>query len=277
MQILKYQWDNSSGNWEPFFSIINENNFGKMKLINENINMILGRKRCVGYFKDGRHVSCPENRFIDNGWNCEECKEKDDYFLCIKCNGSKCINEKQRDGCIKNNYYIYLAAFDSILKVGISFQFRLLNRFIEQGADFAASIAMVKDGMEARKIESLIKERLNITDKVNGIQKRIFGDPNKSIKNIITSISKLKEIDEIRSYMIKPEIYNLSSYYKLPNIDYEPRFINIKDNIEIEGKIVAAKGPLILIEDDELFSINAHSMIGRDVIFKDMPLKKFLH
>ena len=268
MQIVKYQWDNFSGTWEPFFSVINENNFGKMKLINENVNMFLGKKKCIGYFKDGKHISCPENRFVDNGWNCDECKKKDDYFLCIKCNGSKCINEKQKDACTKNNYYIYLAAFDSILKVGISFQFRLLNRFIEQGADFAASVAMIKGGGEARKIESLIKERLNITDKVNGVQKRIFGDPNISVKNIIRGISKLRDIEEIRNHMIKPEIYDLRHYYRTIAIKYEPRFISVKDDMEIDGKIIAAKGPLIVMENSELFSINAHNMIGRDAVIQ---------
>ncbi|MFC2143080.1 DUF2797 domain-containing protein [Candidatus Aenigmatarchaeota archaeon] len=230
MQIIKYRWEK----WRPLFIIRDDGKLTKLDLLNNDISFKLGKKRCIGYYKSGKYRPCPDNVEIESGWSCNDCVKKDDFFMCVKCDGSGCINEKQRKSCKKNKYFIYLASFDSILKVGISYEFRLLERFVEQGADMAAKIAVVKDGKEARQIEQRIKKYLNITDRVRGESKNIFGDPNKSIVNILDSIDKLMKAG---FDLIEPEIFDLRRYYNLQNITKHPSLLTIKDDIKLIGNV----------------------------------------
>jgi len=266
VHVIKYQWEN----WEPLFYLLNGGALDKTKILNENFSITMGEKRCIGYFKNGKHFPCPHNKKIMYGYNCDECAKMDDYFSCIKCNGEYCLNHKQRKNCKENNYFIYLATFGPVIKVGISFEMRILKRLVEQGADFAAKIAFVKDGMVARRIESRISDFLNITDRVNGEEKyyNLFANPNDCMKRIIESIKKIKENSEIRRYLIKPEIFDLRQYYRLQNVASEPKKVKIKKGTIISGKAVAAKGNLVIFkENDKFFVVNAHEIVSRVINF----------
>ncbi|MEM7819785.1 MAG: DUF2797 domain-containing protein [Candidatus Aenigmatarchaeota archaeon] len=262
MQIIKYKWYD----FEPFF-ILNNNGLFKMKLFMQDINIKIGKKFCIGFFKDGKYNQCPESREIEYGHHCNECMINDDFFQCIQCDGTICINEKRRNECITNNYFIYLAAFDNILKVGISYEHRIIERLIEQGADFGAKIAFVKDGKNVRIIEQQIKKTLSISDRVRGEEKQavLFGNPNRSAMAISNAIKKLR--NNGMEYLIRPEIYDLRKYYHLENVFSKPKEIKINDDIDISGKVVASKGNiLVLMSDDKFYSINAHNLIGRDIL-----------
>ena len=173
MQIIKYSWKHDSGGFEPSFLMSNGT---RMRLFDNRIMMEIGEKSCTGYTEGGKRHECPNSARIDYGYMCNECRMNDDFFNCIQCTGAECINARQRDSCMENNYFIYLASFDNILKVGISFERRILERLIEQGADFGAKIARVKDGKEVRCIEQDIRRHLGITDRVvsKDKHKRLF-------------------------------------------------------------------------------------------------------
>jgi len=261
MQITKYRWEN----WEPTLILRDNDYMSKIRLINQKINFRIGKKMCIGFYKNGKHNPCPKSREILTDWFCRDCIKKDDFFLCVKCDGSDCINEKQRGSCKENNYFIYLAAFDNILKVGISYEFRFLERLVEQGADLAAKIVFLKDGKKARQMEQEIKQQLNVVDRIRGFQKHeiLFGDPNKCAVNIMNALSKLEK----NGFDIKDtEIYDLRNYYRLGNILSKPQKIEIKENTELKGEVVSAKGNIIVFRNEEsFFSINSHDIIGRVV------------
>lgn len=269
MQLIRYKWDTNLVAGEPFLFARSEDKIEKIKLFDEKISARLGKRFCIGYMKNGRHFDCPEKRSVDREKVCRTCALNDDFFLCMKCTGEECINEIQRPACMMNNYYIYLAAFGTILKVGISYERRLLERLVEQGADMGAKIGMVKDGKLVRLVEQQIRKELNITDRLSGAEKQrvLFGSPNVAAANIIQAFNRLKS-NGLSQHLIHPEIYNLQSIYRLSSVTALPKAVQPKEGVKLEGEVIAAKGNIIILKNpDGLFSINAHSLIGCDVEF----------
>src|SRR3989338_6537523 len=267
MQLVKYKWDVKGLSGQPFLFARDGKETVKIKLFDEKISMKLGKRTCIGYNKNGTHLECPRKRSVDNERVCRECALNDDFFMCMKCTGQECINEPQRPSCTENKYFIYLAAFNSILKVGVSYQFRVMERLIEQGADMGAKIGFVKDGKLAREIEQKISRELNIIDRVSGIdkQKMLFGNINVAAVNIFNAYSRLKS-NGFGSYLISPEIYNLQGIYRLSAVSRMPVPLELKDGTCISGDVLAAKGNIIVIKNETgLFSVNASKLLGCSV------------
>lgn len=266
MQLVKYKWETNRISGEPFLFGREGDALLRIKLFDEKLSMKLGKKYCTGYIKNSRHFECPKSRPLDNERVCRECALNDDFFLCMKCTGEECINEPQRSACMINKYYIYLAAFSTMLKVGISYERRLLERLIEQGADMGAKIGVVQDGKLVRLIEQQIRKELNICDRVSGAekQKMLFGDPNVAAINIFNAFNKLKS-NGCSEYLTTPEIYNLQSIYRLSSVSTMPKILQPKEGSLLKGEVIAAKGNIIVLKNqDSLFSVNAHSLIGCD-------------
>lgn len=267
MQLIKYKWDVHGFSGQPFLIARDNSDIVKIKLFDENIKMKFGKKTCTGYAKNGVHFECPAKRTVENEHVCRECALNDDFFLCMKCTGEECINEPQRPSCIKNKYFIYLAAFSSMLKVGISYEFRIMERLIEQGADMGAKIGVVKDGKLARIVEQKIRQELGICDRVSGIDKHraLFGSINTASVNILNAYNKLK-CNGISSHLINPEIYNLQNIYRLSSITSMPSLLEVKEDTVMSGAVMAAKGNILVIKNDSgIFSVNTHRLIGCDV------------
>lgn len=235
-------------------------------LFDQKIDWKLGKKYCVGYWKNG-YRPCPNNAEISYGSKCKVCKQLDEYFNCMKCNGSKCLNKKKRKACMQDEFYIYLASFDSLLKVGISRPYRLKLRLVEQGADFAAKLTSVEDGMKARRTEQKIVSTLGITDRVNGQQKfnSLFADPNTSLKNLLDGVERLKKAEMLKN---DAEIFDLRKFYRLEKLSSIPTFVTGLKNKELSGHVKALKGNLMIIDaENNLLAVNTHELIGRKIKF----------
>ena len=263
-QIVKYKWDLAENG--PSLILKEKNGLDSIMLFEKDIAFRTGERRCIGFFCGGRHFECPDNRIVDGDYCCNECRIRDDFSMCIRCDGSFCSNEKNRRECERNNYFVYLAAFDSLLKVGISFERRLQERLVEQGADFGAKVALIRDGQRVRLLEQQIRKTLGIADRVRGKDKRskLFGNPNVSASAIYKSIILLRK--NFSEFMVPPEIYDLRKYYNLQNVLSNPEHIDIKEGTELKGRVVAAKGNIMVMQNSNgFFSVNAHDMIGREV------------
>ncbi|MEK6888194.1 MAG: DUF2797 domain-containing protein [Candidatus Aenigmatarchaeota archaeon] len=267
MQLIKYKWDTNGVAGEPFLFARDKGKVTKMKLFDENLNIKIGKRRCTGFTRNGRHFECPKMRIVESEKMCRECALNDDFFLCMKCTGEECINESQRKSCQKNNYYIYLAAFSTMLKVGISYEHRILERLIEQGADMGAKIGMTQDGKIARSIEQKIRSELNICDRVTGAEKHnmLFGNPNIAAVNISNAFSKLKS-NGLSQHLINPEIYNLQSIYRLSAVKFMPQVFTAEEGSCLDGNVVAAKGNIMVVKGGSgLLSVNAHRLVGCEI------------
>lgn len=272
MQAIKYKWLMGRDAAEPYLIVQNNGETERLQLLGNRLFMTIGEKTCIGYYHDGKSFACAQERVLEHGWSCNECKMNDDFALCMQCNGSECINMKQREECSELIYYIYLAAFSNILKVGISMERRIMERLVEQGADLGALIALVKDGKEVRLVEQQIARKLNITDRIRGAQKHdlIFGNPNIAAANILNALKKLGE-NGFSRYMIKPEIYDLRPYYRLHNVFSDPQRIVVSNGCTIKGTPVAAKGNIIILQDNGgFYSLNSHDLIGRKMVCEDV-------
>jgi hypothetical protein len=264
MRIIKYKWLVHEKQLQPFFITDDQK---KIKLLGEKIDFAIGEKHCIGYFSGGRYAPCPADRLVESGWNCNACRLNDDFFMCIKCTGEECANKRQRASCEDSIYFVYLAAFGDLIKVGISHERRLLERLVEQGADFGAKVACVKDGKAVRGIEQSIQKQLGIVDFVRGESKQnmIFSRPNISIPRLFSAISALRT-NGFAPHMVPPEIYDLRDYYNLKSVEYNPEPLKIGKDTKLSGDVVTAKGNVLIIKDHHrLYSINAHDMIGRDI------------
>ncbi len=262
MQIIKYKWEN----WRPHFILRDEDALEKLALLGSDVSFHIGKKLCTGFVRDGKHSPCKNRRETED--MCNECKLEDEYFFCIRCDGSECINRKKRDECKKNYYYIYLAAFGPLLKVGVSHEFRLLERLVEQGADFGAKIARVQDGKLVRAMEQEIKKEIKIADRITGEQKfsTLFGNPNVAVANIYRAISLLKT-NGFAKHLSGPEVYDLREYYNLQNVMSQPQEMAVQEGLDIAGRVVSAKGNLIILQKEKMFfSVNAHRLVGREII-----------
>jgi len=260
MQIIKYSWDK----FEPKL-VLKDDQITRMNLFDKDISIKFNDKICIGFY-NGKHYPCPERRILEYGYNCIDCRKSDRFSLCMQCTGEECINPKRRDECKEEEYFVYLAVFDSLIKVGVSLDRRIIERLVEQGADFGARLMQVKDGKEVRIIERNIMNTLNITDRVRGNQKaeRIFCNPNVAMKNLYKNIINLKNLFPEKLNNI--EIHDLRNYYRLHNVKKDPKLLKVSNGIKLEGRVVAAKGNIVILNNQNMFySLNAHEMVGREV------------
>lgn len=263
MQAIKYRWEE----WEPCLVLRNEERLEKMRLFGAALSMTVGKKHCIGFSSSGRSYPCPELKEIESGYYCAGCVASDDFFPCVQCTGAECINPDRRGECEEENYFIYFAAFNSLLKVGVSFEYRLLERLVEQGADFGAKVGLVKDGKTARLVEQSIRRSLGITDRVTGHQKHenLFCDPNRCAAKIRGALSMLR-FSGFSRYLVPPEIYDLRTHYRLHEVVAQPARLDIAERTVVSGRIVAAKGNLLVLHNSSgYYTMNSHSLIGREL------------
>ena len=259
MIITDFRWRN----WEPQIVIESDASEAVMPIMNQYLRFTTGKRFCTGYTKKGRSFECPESRQIDSGRQCQLCRSLDDSMPCVQCMGF-CTNPGQRKRCVAESYSIYLASFGSLVKVGISHEFRLKQRLVEQGADFGAKIATMKDGRMIRVHEQRIKRFLGITDRVMGRQKHLhfFSDPSECIRSLNASIARLSG-SPLGGIMGEIEIFDMRGYYNLA--DVKPSMQDVEEGTEVEGRVICVKGNMMVVENGTCKCIDGHALIGREV------------
>lgn len=121
------------------------------------------RKTCVGYFNDeGQYVQCPERASVDKYHQCQKCSEEvflpyQDCLFEPRCEGEIC----DLDFC-RREHVLYVAYYDTRMKIGMSSSRRIARRLIEQGADAYSIIGKMPTRKRAREAEKSISSRLGI-------------------------------------------------------------------------------------------------------------------
>ena len=264
MQIIGYKWKNSDG-WKPQLITIDDDKIRFHSLFDKKISMKLGDIYCIGYFSNSKRTPCPTKEKLFKGNICKACEEKDYYHKCLGCSG-ECINEKHREICKDTTFYTYLTTFGPLLKVGISQEHRFFERMIEQGAELGIKFGRIKDGKEARQTEQKIKSLLLCEDRIYGDakEKHMFGDPNAAMLKVKNA---LETIQKSGLSSITAEIYDFRKYYNLNKITKQPKPIVIASGTSVQGKVVAAKGNLLIISNNnEFYTINIHRLVAREVL-----------
>ena len=265
MQIVGYKWRRRNGTRQPQLVLADGDKIQTMWLWDASLSVEIGARKCVGFWSEAGRQPCPTSAEVSKNI-CDSCKAADRYLLCRECVGASCINQKVRDQCEVGEYFIYLASFGSLLKVGISRSRRFYERLIEQGADFGTKIAEVRDGLRVRAYEQEIAKWLNITDFVSGDTKAtaLFGDPNAASTSLFSALTRLQ--DSPFKFICQPEIYDLRDSYRLHNVPRQPELLEITKGFLLKGEVVATKGPAIVMRDRfRYFAINAHRLLGREI------------
>lgn len=135
----------------------------------------LGERHCAGVVTDGSHIPCDADA-------APYCDAHSHVWVCARCTG-ECLKDEM--DCFED-HAVYLAGFaPDTFKVGVTREWRLETRLLEQGADRAAHIQTVDDGRAARRIEAGIAERVpdrvRVPTKLEGLHRRVDPDAWQSL------------------------------------------------------------------------------------------------
>jgi len=160
LHALEYHWDE----FEPHMFCYDTSEREVSELDMEDVRFSVSRsKRCIGYWDDqGKYFPCPRDALVTKYSQCQECSKE--FFLpdqdCLfepKCDGELCGLE-----FCSREHLLYVAFYDTRMKIGMSSSRRVDRRLIEQGADAYAVIGKFPGRRKARTAEKEISDRLGI-------------------------------------------------------------------------------------------------------------------
>lgn len=218
---------------------------------------------CIGSFRDGKYVPCPERRRVDRFAQCGKCASA---FIadqeCIfepKCNGERCDLE-----FCKREHVVYVAFFGSHFKIGMSSGNRIRQRVIEQGADAFAVISRGRSRREGRELESELSKSLGIKQHVG-------------TRQLLEAIGKCGDSDKIESGFgtmaekmdalgLKPSKLEFLDRYPISRTIQETPRITPISGMHI-GRVNGIKGKYLVYEcDDDLYALNLQDVVGRRIL-----------
>ncbi len=165
--VVKISWNSG----KPVLKLATENGF-------EYVELEKGKKleyelttdrRCTGHFESrGNHVACPDFKQIDSGDQCQECRRKDIYTDWRKGNSTP----------YDADYSVYLVQSSDNVKVGVTKTSRLQERWLEQGAEYAAETISEVSGDTALEKEKEISDE-GISERISKSKKSGESDPTR--------------------------------------------------------------------------------------------------
>jgi hypothetical protein len=252
MHVLGYNWQD----FVPSLFYRENGEFGVFPLKGSLNLEILPEKQCIGSRNADRSYSLCENAVGAWKTQCKTCEAKDVWLPCVKCKGNTCFaGEEAKNFCETAKFCVYLALFGSIVKVGVSAEKRLTERFLEQGADMGVKIAF-GNGRTCRQLEAKISG-LGIRDAVS-YQTKIISLHQlypAALRNTFSHVkSKFSGIEDCF------EPIDLSRYY-LKIMD-QPRYLHVEPMM-LNDKILGAKGQLLFLESG--YVLDMKRLVARKV------------
>ncbi len=160
LHVLDFHWDG----FEPHMVCRDVGSEEVSEFDLHDVGFSVSRKKiCVGYFDDdGRYIPCPTNSVVSRFDQCQECSTESfiPHQECIfepKCDGELCDLEFCR-----REHVLYVAFYDTTMKIGMSSSRRVERRLIEQGADAFSILGSFPTRKKAREAEKDISARMRI-------------------------------------------------------------------------------------------------------------------
>jgi len=160
LHVIEYYWKN----FDPGVVVHDVRSGMISELDLDPVSIAVSKKRiCIGLFDDhGDYVKCPKAAPVTRFIQCADCSKE--VFLpvqeCVfepRCEGERC----DLDFC-RREHVLYVAFYDTKMKVGMSSSRRVERRLIEQGADAFAIIGKRPTRLQARKLEKELSAKLGI-------------------------------------------------------------------------------------------------------------------
>jgi len=237
-----------------------------------------GGRFCTGYSRITRdytgpdswkeRVPCPTSSKIESGSQCKACRANDAATPCARCTGGSCTaHPNVRNACERSEAYVYLAVFGDRVKAGVSQGRRVEKRWVEQGAD-AARRVLRGNGREVRVFEKRIQDELGALRQLKAEEKMRFA----AAKELEKGLKNLEEYEEAIDHLflsanrVREETRLFAPLYGLLAMRTRPIEFKIHDHVEISGKILGVKGPVLFVERaGATYSINLHNLVGRKI------------
>jgi len=166
LHALEFSWEG----FEPSLTVFDEDDREVSEFDLEVVDFYTSRKRtCIGYFGKDGYVPCPRNATVDKFAQCPDCCKE--VFLpdqaCVfepKCDGEnpKCGADREDTDFCRREHVLYVAFYDTRMKIGMSSTRRVERRLIEQGADAFAIIGTIPNRVKARDLEKTVSSKLGI-------------------------------------------------------------------------------------------------------------------
>jgi len=159
LHALEFHWDE----FEPHLECYDTSEEETAEFDLEDVRFAVSKKRtCIGQWDGDEYTPCPKQTAVDRFGQCAECAGESfiPFQECIfepKCDGEKC----NLDFC-RREHVLYVAFYDTRMKIGMSSSRRVDKRLIEQGADAYFIIGKFGTRKNARKKENEISARLGI-------------------------------------------------------------------------------------------------------------------
>ncbi|MCF7830776.1 DUF2797 domain-containing protein [Candidatus Gracilibacteria bacterium] len=267
------------------FQASSGNKFGYKKLkIGDNLSIEVksDQTQCAGSMIDDLWSPCPDK--ISGKAKCQSCRNRERSFIFTAFDGFDRSNVTEQDlAQIKDSHLVYLALFNKdLIKVGVSKLTRRNLRQLEQGSHFTLFISQTPDGITARQIETLLRKN-GLQDKIKPTQKKDFLCPDITEtegRNLLqdtckNSLNTLQEYDHLKP-LVKTEsaeFVNWTSYYNIVAIEKSLKSfhsVKLQKDEWVSGKIIAIKGPFLVIETpEELVFICAKDLVGHEIQFDE--------
>lgn len=165
LHALDYHWKG----FEPHLDCFDPSDGEECEFDLERIDFSVSEARtCIGSWDDdGNYRPCPSRTPVGKFAQCDKCAKE--FFIpnqeCLfdpKCDGTDCMGQKREWEFCRREHVLYIAFYDTRMKVGMSSSRRIDRRLIEQGADAYSIIGSFPNRLEARETEKKISDRLRI-------------------------------------------------------------------------------------------------------------------
>jgi len=165
LHALAYHWDE----FEPHLMCYDLSEHEEVEFDLEEVDFSVSSDRtCIGSWDgEGLYRECPKHASVTKFSQCQECSKE--FFVpdqeCLfepKCDGTKCLVQDRSWEFCRREHVVYVAFYDTRMKIGMSSSRRIDERLIEQGADAYSIIGAFPNRISARTAEKDISERLRI-------------------------------------------------------------------------------------------------------------------
>lgn len=228
------------------------------------VDFVIGDAReCVGCLDGNSHVPCPNKASVTRFAQCADCAGESfiPFQECVfepKCDGDIC----DMDFC-KREHVLYLAFYDTKVKIGMSSTRRVERRLVEQGADAFAIIGAFPTRRRAREAEKQMSSRLRIPQALRqeavlsgfsrvvdavGIEERLRGLASSIEDQFDLKMERLRWLD---AYPID-----------LP-LDRPPRLMDTAGRHR--GKLLGIKGKWLVYDSGSIKALNLSDVPSRFV------------
>ena len=214
-------------------------------------------KACVGYKKTGeKWEKCSHGSL--NVRQCPQCQFKD-VARCYTV-GDFSLYPELKEELDSHKYIIYLAQFgEDITKVGLTRRARYMQRWREQGADFAIALLEFEGPDQAYPAEQFISYKFHFASAVRASQKikRMQFDLGEAKEKLQLAANEVLSAPQTEQFRTDEKIVDMSKFY--------PKISKFEKSDFVGGKILGAKGQWLFYEgpSGQHYSANMSSQISR--------------